>query len=43
VELDLPVQSIDDLERLLRKNGYSPSAATEILKWYREGSSNRVP
>jgi hypothetical protein len=43
VELDLPVKSIDDLERLLRDMGYSHSAATEILKWYRDGSSNRVP
>lgn len=42
MELDLPAKSIDDLERLLRKNGYSHNATTEILKWYRDDNSHRV-
>jgi len=40
-ELDLGVQSIDDLERLLREMGYSNDAVSEILKWYRENGSTR--
>lgn len=37
----LGVESIDDLKRLLREMGYSQSAVSEILKWYKENSSDR--
>jgi predicted Ser/Thr protein kinase len=37
----LEVGTIDDLKRLLIEKGYSPNAVSEILKWYRENSSNR--
>jgi len=36
----LGVESVDDLKRLLIKMGYSPIAVSEILKWYRENSSD---
>jgi hypothetical protein len=38
---NLEVGSIDDLKRLLNGMGYSSSAVSEILKWYRENSSDR--
>lgn len=37
----MEVGSIDDLKRLLSEIGYSPNAVSEILKWYRENSSDR--
>ena len=35
------LESVDDLKRVLSEMGYSPSAVSEILKWYRENSSDR--
>lgn len=37
----MDVGSIDDLKRLLSEMGYSSNAVSEILKWYRENSSDR--
>jgi hypothetical protein len=39
---DLRVKSIGDLEKLLKDVGYSRDATSEILKWYRETSSDRA-
>ena len=33
--LCLGVESVRDLEKLLREMGYSGKAAKEILKWYK--------
>jgi hypothetical protein len=37
----LDVESVDDVKKLLKKKGYSDSAAGEILKWYEHDPSNR--
>jgi hypothetical protein len=39
--LCLDVVSVEGLERLLREIGYSVRAVEEILKWYKENSSDR--
>lgn len=39
---DLKVKSIDDLEKLLKDIGYARDATSEILKWYRETSSDKA-
>ena len=35
------MESIDDLKKLLSKIGYSPKAVSEILKWYRDNTTDR--
>ena len=35
------LESVDDLKRVLSEMGYSSNAVSEILKWYRENSSDR--
>jgi hypothetical protein len=42
VKSDLCVKSIGDLEKLLKDMGYSHDATSEILKWYRETSSDKA-
>jgi hypothetical protein len=37
----MSVESVDDLKRLLEEMGYSQNAVSEILKWFRENSSDR--
>ena len=37
----LNVETLDDLERVLREAGYSDSAVKEILRWYRLNSTDR--
>lgn len=37
----LDVESVGDLKRVLKEIGYSERAASEILKWYERGSSDR--
>jgi hypothetical protein len=37
----LDVESVDDLRRRLREIGYSDGAVEEILKWYKQGSSDK--
>jgi len=37
----LDAESAKDLERILREIGYSVNAVEEILKWYRQNSSDR--
>jgi hypothetical protein len=37
---DLGVKSLDDLERMLKEIGYSDSAVSEILKWYKQENSD---
>jgi len=39
VVLCLGVESVEDLERTLRKLGYSVRAVEEILKWYKENNA----
>jgi hypothetical protein len=37
----LNVESLDDIERTLRKAGYSDGAVKEILKWYKQNNTER--
>lgn len=37
----LNVEGLDDLERTLKKIGYSEGAVKEILKWYKQSSADR--
>ena len=37
----LDVESVDDLRRRLREVGYSDGAVKEILKWYKQDSSDK--
>jgi len=34
--LKMTIRSIEDLARILKRNGYSAQAAEEILKWYNQ-------
>jgi hypothetical protein len=36
--VDVNIDTIDDLKKILIKNGYSNKAITEIVNWYRTNS-----
>jgi hypothetical protein len=37
----LDVGSVDDLKRRLREMGYSSGTVDEVLKWYKQGGSDK--